>query len=301
MAKNYKKLNLKQKTIICFCALLAVVTLLVPAPPSCAGETVKIGQIPQWPYVVINTRIIQRALEEKGYSVEIKNLGDLGPMFVGLATGDIHIEADYWLPSLHTSYREKYGDETILAVGDIYGADAPVALAIPEFVMKEHGIRAIPDLHDKSDLFDGKIIGYEPGTGGTIYSLKALKEYKLESEYKFITGTTPTMLAELLSGVKRHEPVIVVLWHPHSIHQQIKIHMLDDPKGVIPANRVQVAVNTEFANRNPKIRKFLENFRVPMNEMEAMMLKNSKERIKEEKLADQWYENNKANIQSWWK
>lgn len=301
MTKHYKNWKVTLGVIMSICALVATAVLLGPTPLSCAAEKVVIGQVPQWPYLVINSRVIQRALQENGYSVSIKDLGDLGPMYAGLAVGAIHVYADYWLPTLHISYREKYGDEKILPVGDIYGIDAPTAWGVPEFVMKEHGIRSIPDLHGKSDLFKGKIFGYEPGTGGTRYSLKALKEYGLDQEYKFITGTVPTMFAELWSGVKRHRPTIVVVWRPHPIFQQTPLHVLEDPKGVIPVNRVQIAVNTGFAKTHPEIKKFLENFRIPMDEMEAMMLENAEKKVPEKKIADRWYEKNKAKIETWWK
>ncbi|KOG19477.1 glycine betaine ABC transporter substrate-binding protein, partial [Streptomyces viridochromogenes] len=68
-------------------------------------------------------------------------------------------------------------------------------------------------LKGRGKEFGGKIIGIEASAGmmGTL-NKSVLKAYGLEGEYKVVSSSTSSMLAELDRSIKKREPVVVTLW-----------------------------------------------------------------------------------------
>jgi ABC-type proline/glycine betaine transport system substrate-binding protein len=46
--------------------------------------------------------------------------------------------------------------------------------------------------------------------------------------------------------------------------------------------------------------RFLENFVIPLEEMEAMLIENEEHGVPEDELAERWYNDNQATIAGWW-
>lgn len=176
-----------------------------PHPPLPLKKKVMIGRSP-WNYDIINARILQRTLEDKGYTVKMKDVLDLSMMFASIGKGHLDLYSGLILPMLHSTYLAENSGK-ILPLGDIYGAETLTRWTVPKYVVEKHGIRSYSDLKGKADIFDGKIYGYEAGTGGSEKSFLSVKEYGLENEYKFLTGSVASMFAELKSAVKRNKPV----------------------------------------------------------------------------------------------
>lgn len=77
--------------------------------------------------------------------------------------------------------------------------------------------------------------------------------------------------------------------------------MLEDPKEVFGVDRWYWAANWKFTFRYPEVKKLLQNYVVPLVEMEVMMDENENNKVPENELGDRWYEKNKAKIETWWK
>lgn len=294
--------KLRIPVLICvMVSLLNGVALLQGMAEGAEGKDVILGQTSSFNWSVIAGLTLKQALEDKGYNVKVKDVSDLGPLYAAMSTGNIHLYPDCWLPNFHKAFWEKY-EGKMEAIGDIYREKLPVDWTVPNYVKKEHDVHSIADLKGKADIFDGKIFGYEPGTGGTELSLKALKSYKLEDEYEFITGSTAAMLGEVYSNYKRHKPIIAVLWRPHPIFAKLKLHMLEDPKRAFGGGEViRVGVNKEFADKHPMLIRFFEKFNIPLAEMENMMGRNEEDNVSEKELAREWYKENKQKILNWWR
>src|ERR687897_850230 len=82
-------------------------------------NTITIGYI-DWDEDVAVTNLAAILLEEElGYDVET-TLSEVGPLYSGVATGDIDAFLDVWLPNTHASYWEQYQDEV---GGEIIGIE----------------------------------------------------------------------------------------------------------------------------------------------------------------------------------
>ena len=278
---------------------IALMLSMLPALTGCGeDERVTVGRA-QWNYNVIQTNIIIHALEDKGYEVRIRDVYEMGLVYAAVGEGSIDFYPDGWLPTMQGSYYEANKNNLTIG-GDLFGESVPLSWAIPAYTAEEHGIYTLDDLKGKGNLFNNRIYGYEAGTGGSELSLLALEEYGLSGEFDFISGSVPTLLAELKAAMQQNRDVIVVLWRPHPIFTQLDIQMLDDTKDVFGTNNVLYVANKQFAENSPEIIHFLENVLIPLEDMEAMMLENEEHGVSEEALALEWFNNNKATIDTWW-
>lgn len=260
------------------------------------GDEITVGRA-QWNYDVITAEVLYRALEDHGYQPEFKDLYDMGIMFTAVNEGTVDIYADAWLPDTHRSYVEPA--KNLVTGGNIWGAECPYVWTVPTYVVEEYGITSITDLKGNADIFDGKIMGIEEGTGGTEMSREALDVYGLDG-FEYVTSSVAAMIAEVKSAALNERPIVAIMWRPHPIFDQIELTMLEDPEEVFAFDTVQYAVNETFAAEQPEIIAFLENFEIPRSDIEAMMARNENEDISAEKLGEEWYTEHKAEIESWW-
>ena len=54
-------------------------------------------------------RLASRALERRGYKLNLKQM-DVGPVYTGLASGDLDLNFDAWLPYAQKNYWDKNKD-----------------------------------------------------------------------------------------------------------------------------------------------------------------------------------------------
>src|SRR5437764_11842651 len=72
-----------------------------------AGKTLNIGDI-GWDEDVAVNNVVQVLLQDKyGYTVNQK-LAEVGPLFLGVASGSLDEFSDVWLPKTHAIYWARY-------------------------------------------------------------------------------------------------------------------------------------------------------------------------------------------------
>ncbi len=74
----------------------------------------------------------QNQLEKIGYTVEMQELTEAGPLYAGLAQGDVDMYPSAWPEVTHASYMEEYGDD-IEDIGAYYEG-AVLTIAVPDYV-----------------------------------------------------------------------------------------------------------------------------------------------------------------------
>lgn len=94
-------------------------------------KSIRIGYI-NWDEDVATTLMWKKILEGKGYSVKTTQISDAGPVYVGLAKGDIDLYLDAWLPATHKTYWDKYGDNLTKIVK--WYDSAPLTIAVPKYM-----------------------------------------------------------------------------------------------------------------------------------------------------------------------
>ncbi|MEU9385234.1 ABC transporter permease/substrate binding protein [Streptomyces sp. NPDC048279] len=219
------------------------------------GKEIKIGYIP-WDEGIASTFLWKELLEERGFKVTTTQYA-AGPLYTGLATGQLDFETDSWLPVTHAEYWKKYGKQ-LDDLGSWYGPTS-LELSVPSYVKD---VNSLADLKNHSSEFGGKIVGIEPSAGmmGLLRS-KVLKEYGLDGSYQVVDGSTPAMLAELKRAYAKHQPILVTLWSPHWAYSDYHLRKLKDPQGAWGSgDGVHTLSRKDFAGDNPEVGKWLKDF-----------------------------------------
>ncbi|MFF4397763.1 ABC transporter permease/substrate binding protein [Streptomyces sp. NPDC001480] len=219
------------------------------------GKEIRIGYIP-WDEGIASTYLWKEILEERGFKVTTTQYA-AGPLYTGLATGQLDFQTDSWLPTTHAEYWKKYGKQ-LDDLGKWYGPTS-LELTVPSYVKD---VNSLADLRAHASEFGGKIIGIEPSAGmmGLLKS-KVLKEYGLTGAYEVVDGSTPAMLAELKRAYAKKQPVVVTLWSPHWAYSDYDLKKLQDPRGAWgKGDGVHTIARKGFAADNPEAGRWLRNF-----------------------------------------
>ena len=230
-----------------------------------AGKTINMGYIP-WDEGIATSFLWKELLEQRGYEVNLKQL-DAGPLYSGIARGDIDFQTDAWLPTTHKAYWDKYASK-LDDLGGWYGPTS-LELTVPSYV---EGIDSLADLKGQAGKFHGKIIGIESSAGEmAILKSKVLKEYGLEGEYQVVSSSTSSMLAELDRSIKKKKPVVVPLWSPHWAYQKYDLKKLKDPKGAWgQGEKIHTVAHKGFAQKDPLVAGWLRSFHLSEDQLTSL-------------------------------
>ncbi len=257
------------------------------------GETISIGWMP-WEEAIAVTNLWTVILEENGYEVQQEQL-DPGIVYDGIASGDLDIFLDAWLPNTHSNYMDQYGDD-IEDLGP-WLAEAPLTWVVPAYV----DVDSIADLKDNVDLFDGTIVGIEPGAGLTDISLnEVIPAYGLGDDFELIESSTPAMLSELEAAISNEEPIVVTLWRPHPAYGRYDLKDLEDPENALgDPDSIHALARTGFGEDHPELAAALENFEFEHDPLSELTVQVLEEEGKELENARAWLEANTDIVQPW--
>src|SRR5690606_21945873 len=186
--------------------------------------TITLGFLPSWTDGLSMAYLLQDQFEKLGYTVEMQTLTEAGPLYTGLAQGDVDMYPSAWPEVTHVEYMNEYGDD-LEDLGAYYD-NAKLTIAVPDYM----DIDSIEDLKGSADRFDGKIIGIEPGAGLTRQTQEEMiPAYGLEDEYTLETSSTAAMLTVLGEAIDKQEDVVVTLWRPFWANSTYEVKDLEDP------------------------------------------------------------------------
>ena len=189
--------------------------------------TITLGFLPSWTDGLSTAYLLEDQLGKLGYTVEMQTLTEAGPLYAGLAQGDVDIYPSAWPELTHADYMKKYGDN-IDDLGAYYD-NAKLTIAVPSYV----DITSIDQLKDNAARFDGKIYGIEPGAGLTKQTQEvAMPGYGLDG-LELVTSSTAAMLTELKSATDKKQDIAVTLWRPFWANSAYPVKDLKDPKGAM--------------------------------------------------------------------
>lgn len=191
-------------------------------------STITLGYLPAWTDGLSTAYLLENQLGKLGYDVQMQTLTEAGPLYAGLAQGDVDIYPSAWPELTHAEYMEEYGDD-IEDLGSYYEG-ASLTIAVPSYV----DIDSIEDLAGNADRFGGRIVGIEPGAGLTAQTQDSmLPAYELDGEYSLITSSTAAMLTELGNAIDRQEDIVVTSWRPFWANDAYDLKDLEDPMGAM--------------------------------------------------------------------
>jgi glycine betaine/proline transport system substrate-binding protein len=239
---------------------------------SASGDQMTIGYI-NWDEDVAVTHLWQKVLQDKGYDVQIQQVSDAGPTFVGLDKGDLDLFFDAWLPATHKTYWDKYGKD-LTDITTWYDS-APLTIAVPKYV----DIDSMAELKAHASEFDKTIVGIEPGAGLTrVTKTSMMPKYGLD-DWTLKTSSTPAMLATLKKDIAEKKPVVVTLWRPHWAYTAFPIKDLQDPKGAMgKPDSIHAVGAGDFADNFPKVADMVKKFHMSDQQLgtleQAVLVKN---------------------------
>lgn len=215
--------------------------------------TITLGFLPSWTDGLSTAYLLQDQLQKLGYTVEMNTLTEAGPLYTGLAQGDVDVFPSAWPEITHAEYMATYGD-SIEDLGTYYD-NAKLTIAVPEYT----DIDSIDELAAASDRFDGKIYGIEPGAGLTGQTQKMMPEYGLDGSYELVTSSTAAMLTELKSATENEKDIVVTLWRPFWANDAYPVKDLEDPKGAMgEAEGLHFLGTKGFAAEYPEAAELIE-------------------------------------------
>lgn len=259
------------------------------------GKEIKLGYIP-WDEGIASTFLWKELLERRGFDVTTTQY-TAGPLYTGLATGQVDFQTDSWLPTTHAEYWKKYG-ERLDDLGSWFGPTS-LELSVPSY-MKD--VNSLEDLKSHAPDVDGKIVGIEPSAGmmGMLKD-KVLGEYGLQDSYEVVDGSTPAMLAELKRAYAKEQPIVVTLWSPHWAYSDYDLKKLKDPKGAWgKGDGVHTLSRKGFAADNPEVGQWLRNFSMTERQLtglEAQIQQSGKGR--EQEAVRTWLKQNPGLVDKW--
>ncbi|MGW3207976.1 ABC transporter permease/substrate binding protein [Streptomyces sp. NPDC001135] len=259
------------------------------------GKEIKIGYIP-WDEGIASTFLWKEILEERGFKVTTTQY-TAGPLYTGLATGQLDFQTDSWLPTTHAEYWKKYG-KRLDDLGKWYGPTS-LELTVPSYVKD---VNSLADLKDHASEFGGKIVGIEPSAGMMgLLKTKVLKEYGLEGDYDVIDGSTSAMLSELRRASARKQPVVVTLWSPHWAYSDYDLKKLKDPRGAWgKGDGVHTLARKGFADANPRVGRWLKDFSMTEKQLTGLESQIQKAgKGKEQDAVRDWLRENPGLVDKW--
>lgn len=241
------------------------------------GTTITIGTM-GWEDLTPIAGITKSVLESKGYTVEVEEFSEWGIAFAALTNGDVDIMAsqtDYVAHDYWTKNMDKLEKISPVSHG-LYQA-----IAVPSYV----GISSMEELAANKDMFGGKIIGIEPGSGLMRDAAAAVEAYGTGMD--LVEGSTAAMTAALDAAMSRQEPIAVTIWEPSWMMQKYDVKFLADPKGVFPAAQSYYFIGTAgFSAANPALREQLASIYVPLADITAINGAMNDGKAMEEAVAD---------------
>jgi glycine betaine/proline transport system substrate-binding protein len=249
--------------------------------------TITLGFLPSWTDGLSTAYLLQDQLEKIGYTVEMKTLTEAGPLYTGLAQGDVDMYPSAWPELTHAEYMDTYGDD-IEDIGTYY-ENAKLTIAVPEY----SELNSIEDLKGKGADFDGKIIGIEPGAGLTAQTEKMIPAYGLEDEYELVTSSTAAMLTELKTATDAQEDLVVTLWRPFWANEAFGMKDLEDPEGAMgEAEGLHFLGHKGFAEEFPEAAELIEQIQLDDAQYGSLedMVVNEYGEGKEADAVDAWLE-----------
>jgi len=220
-------------------------------------------------------------------------LSEVGPLYSGVATGDIDAFLDVWLPNTHARYWEQYQDE-VVDLGRWYEGTATLGIGVPDYAEAQ----SIEDLNQYRDDFGGEIIGIEPGAGiMRIVEENAIPGYGLD--YELVESSTPAMISQLEQALGAGEPIAFTAWKPHWMFTAFDIRYLEDPEGEMGGPEELSAITREGLEEDaPEVFQFLDNINLTEQQLGELELA-IQEAGDPEAGARNWLEENREVAESW--
>lgn len=286
---NNAKRGLWRGALLLAASVALVAVPLMGCTPDSETETIVFGDL-QWDSAMVNSRIAAFILEHGYGYTDIEYIpGDTVTIFQGLVRGDVSINMEIWVENQQEAYDEATAAGDIIDVGTNFD-DNWQGWLVPRYVIEgdpDRGIEPMaPDLRsvfdmpeywelfqDPEDPSKGLFVNGIPGWEATEINSRKLVEYGLDEYFNdFLAGSSAALAGSMAGAYERGQPWFGYYWAPTPALGKFDMYPLEEPAFdeeiwgstwacSYPSNNVNVAVNAGFAERNPEVIEFLQNYR----------------------------------------
>ena len=232
--------------------------------------------------------------EDLGYGEVDLKLLDVGPMFQGVAGGDLHAFQDVWMPN-HKDLLAEVEDD-VQHLDPWFQGQTAFGLAVPNYM---GDIRSIADLNQAGT---DTILGIEPGAPFMdVVENDVIPAYNLNLELK--ASSTAGMLSEAERLYSDEEPFVFMPWVPHPMNEVFEYHFLEDPKnaqGVFdqPA-KISTVVNADLKEDDPTAFAFMNAYTLDEGQLNTLMDEISKADDDAVAGTKAWLKDNRDVVKPW--
>lgn len=231
-------------------------------------------------------------LEDKGYNVKL-NVLDMGIMMEALENAELDVNLEVWLPVQDANYYEKYKD-TVNFSENTWFDNAKVGLVVPSYLNE---VNSIEDLNDHKELFDGEIVGFDPGAGTMEVTNEVIQDYHLE--FELLPSSEPSMLVKIRDAVENEEPIVAPLWTPHSVFSKYDLKFLEDPQNTYGGvEKIHHATRDGFNEDYPEVSEWFNNWKMN-DEQIGQLIDYVESADKPLDGAKKWIDENQELVNEW--
>lgn len=274
------------------------------------GDAFKLSYV-AWDSEIASTNLLKYVMENKlGYKVNALQV-EAGPMWTGVASGDVDASPAAWLPLTHADYWERYKDQVEDLGANMTGVRT--GLVVPKYMTDVNSIEDLETGASSSassstpaananvgDEVNHRIIGIDPGAGIMKSTASAIEKYGL-TNWNLVEGSGAAMTATLDKAYKNKEPIIITGWTPHWMFNQYDLKYLEDPDKVYgDAEEIHTIARKGLKEDHPVAYEFLSRFKWTSDEMGEMMIA-IQDGTSPEQAAKDYAEKHKDQIDEWTK
>jgi glycine betaine/proline transport system substrate-binding protein len=274
--------------------------------------------------------IVEKALEELGYTIGERAEAQYPAIHLALANGDVDFFTNHWDPLHESFYTEAGGADAMTRTGSLISG-AQQGYLIDKATADEYGITNLEDFKDPeiATLFDsdgdGKanLIGCDPGWGCERVIEHHLDAYELRNSITHDQGAYFALIADGIARYEAGDPLLYYTWTPmwlggvlvpdedvvwlnvpfsSSPDGDVDTEAADGSNTGFVVNTLRVTANNDFLAANPAAAKLFEVMEIPIGAVMAEnFLVNEGEDSESdiERHADEWISANQVVFDSW--
>lgn len=275
--------------------------------------------------------VVQIGLEELGYEIKPYLEAQFPALHLALGQGDADYTAVHWNP-LHDAFFENAGGDAVMErVGHLI-TGAVQGYLIDKRTAEDKGITNLDQFKDPAvaALFDsngdGKadLVGCNPGWGCEAVIEHQLDVFELRDSVVHNQGEYFALIADAITRYEQGQPIFYYTWTPlwvgsvlqpgrDSVWLDVPFSAVPDDPGADTAqpdghntgfkvNTIGVLANKEFLAANPPARRFLELVEIPLDDVNAAILKQHEGETSLEQIrghAEAWVADHRQQFDAW--